>query len=59
MKVNLTTVYGDLLEYAYMQVKIPKDSNSIGLFEFKFKVGTADILPGYPNSATNRITSKI
>jgi hypothetical protein len=32
MKVNLTTVYGDLLNYAYMSVRIPKDSNSIGLF---------------------------
>lgn len=59
MKVNITTVYGDLLNYLYMVVKIPKDADSIGLFEFQFKVGSADILPGYENSATNKITSKI
>lgn len=59
MMVNLTTVYGDLLDYAFMSVRIPKDANTYGLFEFKFKVGNADILPGYTNSASNRITSKI
>lgn len=59
MMVNLTTVYGDLLNYTYMSARIPKDANAIGLFEFKFKVGAADILPGYQNSANNRITSKI
>lgn len=59
MMVNLTTVYGNLLNYVYMSVRIPKDANSIGLFEFKFRVGSTDILPGYENSATNKITSKI
>ena len=42
-----------------MAVQIPLDADSIGLFEFKFRVGDADILPGYENSANNRITSKI
>lgn len=59
MYVNITTVYGNLLDYTYMAVRIPLDAGSIGLFEFKFRVGTADILPGYVNSATNKITSKI
>lgn len=59
MMVNLTTVYGDLLNYTYMSARIPKDANQIGLFEFQFKVGAADILPGYQNSVNNRITSKI
>ena len=42
-----------------MDIKIPLDSDSFGLFEFKFKVGAEDILPGYKNSANNRITSHI
>lgn len=32
MYVNLTTVYGNLLNYTFMYVKIPKDADSIGLF---------------------------
>lgn len=32
MMVNLTTVYGDLLSYAHMAVRIPQDANSVGLF---------------------------
>lgn len=32
MKVNLTTVYGNLLNYVYMSVRIPKDADQIGLF---------------------------
>lgn len=59
MYVNVTTVYGSLLDYNFIFVRIPKDANSIGLYEFKFRVGTTDILPGYTNSATNKITSKI
>ena len=59
MMVNLTTVYGSLLDYNFMSVRIPKDADSIGLFEFKFRVGSSDILPGYQNSATNKITSLI
>lgn len=59
MMVNLTTVYGSLLDYNYMFVRIPKDADSVGLFEFKFKVGSSDILSGYQNSATNKITSLI
>ena len=47
MMVNLTTVYGNLLDYDYMSARIPKDADSYGLFEFKFRVGTSDVLPGY------------
>ena len=32
MKVNLTTVYGNLLNYVHMSVRIPKDADQIGLF---------------------------
>jgi hypothetical protein len=32
MYVNLTTVYGELLNYTYMSVRIPKDADSLGLF---------------------------
>mgnify|MGYP006995536541 CR=1 FL=1 len=42
-----------------MSVRIPKHADTIGLFEFKFRVGSSDILPGYQNSATNKITSLI
>ena len=59
MMVNLTTVYGDLLEYPQMQISIPMDAEAMGLFEFKFRVGNADILPSYENSETNQITSAI
>ena len=59
MKVNLTTVYGKLLEYPQIYINIPKDANSIGLFEFKFRVGEDDILPSFDNTASNRITSAI
>ena len=59
MMVNLTTVYGQLFVYDDIYVLIPQDADSIGLFEFKFKVGDEDILPGYPNSASNKITSNI
>lgn len=59
MMVNLTTVYGDLLAYNSILITIPKDADQLGLFEFKFKVGATDILPGYENSVSNKITSKI
>lgn len=59
MMVNLTTVYGELLEYPQIYVIIPMDADAIGLFEFKFRVGEEDILPGYENNADNRITSAI
>ena len=59
MMVNLTTVYGELLEYPQIYVLIPQDADSHGLFEFKFRVGTEDILPAYENNANNRITSAI
>lgn len=32
MMVNLTTVYGELLDYDEMNIKIPLDSDSVGLF---------------------------
>lgn len=38
---------------------IPKDGGAKGLFDLTFLVGTADILPGYDNSASNSITSAI
>lgn len=59
MMVNLTTVYGDLLEYPQIHIEIPKDADSIGLFEFKFRVGDIDILPSHQNSANSKVTSAI
>ena len=59
MMVNLTTVYGELLEYPQIYINIPMDANSIGLFEFKFRVGSTDVLPSFENTASNRITSAI
>lgn len=32
MMVNLTTVYGDLLDYNYLLITIPKDADQLGLF---------------------------
>jgi hypothetical protein len=38
---------------------IPKDGGAKGLFDLTFRVGSADILPSYINSASNSITSAI
>lgn len=59
MKVNLTTVYGELLEYDHIQIDIPKDANYSGLFQFAFRVGSTSIVPSYENSASRKITSAI
>ena len=59
MMVNLTTVYGALLDYPQIYINIPMDADSVGLFEFKFTVGASDILPSFENTASNKITSAI
>lgn len=57
--VNLTTVYGKLLDWNQIQITIPQDADTLGMFEFTFKVGLADVEPAYESSSTNRITSAI
>lgn len=41
--VNLTTVYGKLLDWNQIQITIPQDADTLGMFEFTFKVGLADV----------------
>lgn len=41
--INLTTVYGKLLDWNQIQITIPQDAETLGVFEFTFKVGLADI----------------
>lgn len=57
--INLTTVYGKLLSWNDIAIKIPQDADTVGVFEFTFKVGSSDVEPAYESSATNRITSAI
>lgn len=57
--VNITTVYGTYLSVPDIIAKIPLDGSAYGLFDIQFLVGNYDIPPGYPNTATNTITSQI
>jgi hypothetical protein len=57
--VNITTVYGELLTFNDIEITIPEDADAIGIYEVTFKVGDQDILPSYPNTASNRVTSAI
>jgi hypothetical protein len=57
--VNLTTVYGTYLSVPNINIIIPLDAGSIGLFDFSFLVGSSNIPPAYPNSQSNSITSQI
>lgn len=47
MKVNVTTVYGYLLEQPKILINIPMDANAKGLFDIQFEVGNTSIPPGY------------
>lgn len=47
MMVNLTSVYGTLLDYSKIQIDIPLDAEQYGLFKYKFEVGNEDVPPGY------------
>lgn len=57
--VNLTTVYGELLNQNDIDIKIPLDAEYDGLFEFNFVVGDTDIEPSYESTANTPITSGI
>ena len=57
--INLTTVYGKLLSWNDIAIKIPQDAAIVGVFEFTFKVGASDVEPAYESSSINRITSAI
>jgi hypothetical protein len=59
MMVNLTTVYGELLNQNDIDIKIPLDAEYDGLFEFNFVVGDTDIEPSYESTANTPITSGI
>jgi len=45
--INLTTVYGKLLSWSDIQITIPQDASTTGIFEFTFKVGASDVEPAY------------
>ena len=57
--INLTTVYGKLLSWNDINIKIPQDADTVGAFEFSFKVGATNVEPAYESSSTNKITSAI
>lgn len=58
-KVNVTTVYGEYLSVPSIVAKIPLDADAYGMFDIQFLVGTKDIPPAYPSTASNTITSQI
>jgi hypothetical protein len=41
--INLTTVFGKLLTWNDIAIKIPQDADTVGVFEFTFKVGVSDV----------------
>lgn len=59
MKVNVTTVYGFLLDQPSILISIPLDADTKGLFDIQFTVGSYIIPPGYQSSSSNKIVSQI
>jgi len=59
MMVNVTTVFGYLLEEPKITVQIPLDAETKGLYDMTFEVGNQSVPPSYDSTASNKIISEI
>jgi len=55
----MSRVLGYELDINYLLVDSPKDDSSVGIYSFKFRIGTYSVPAGYIQSATTIIWSRI